>query len=162
MNFLKSLKNAFKGIIYCISSEINMRIHTVVALYVLIFSRYFNLSFEKYIILFLTIGFVFSFELLNTCIEKMTDALIDKYDINVKIIKDLCAGSVLVVAITALIVGVFIFGDIKAIFLIFNNVLLNIKNLISLVFLTVISTCYIKLGPIGIKNQLYKIITAKR
>ena len=85
MSFLKSFKNALKGIIYCINYEKNMRIHTVIALYVLTFSKYFNLSIEKYSILLLTIALVISLELINTCVENITDSLIDKYSINVKI-----------------------------------------------------------------------------
>ena len=37
MRFVKSLKYALRGIVYCINNERNMRIHTVAVLYVLAF-----------------------------------------------------------------------------------------------------------------------------
>ena len=157
MSFLKSFKNALKGIIYCINYEKNMRIHTVIALYVLTFSKYFNLSIEKYSILLLTIALVISLELINTCVENITDSLIDKYSINVKIIKDICAGIVLIAAIVAIVIGVLIFGNINIIFNILIN-LLNIKNLTVFLSSLCLSIYYIIYGPIKIKNNLCKLI----
>lgn len=161
MNFFKSLKNAFKGILYCIHTERNMRIHTVAALYVLIFSKYFNLSSEKYAILFLIIGLIFSFELLNTGVEKMTDTLIDKYNINVKIIKDLFAGSVLILAIISIAVGILFFGNLNTWYFIFWDLIKKPNLLILFIISIFISIFYIKIGPIGIKNH-YKKFSIKR
>lgn len=161
MNFLKSLKNAFKGILYCIHTERNMRIHTVAALYVLIFSKYFNLSTEKYSILLLIIGLIFSFELLNTGVEKMTDTLIDKYNINVKIIKDLFAGSVLILAIISIVIGILFFGNLNTLCFIFFDLIKKPFHLVLLFASIFISILYIKVGPLGIKNQ-YKKFLIKR
>ena len=55
MNFLKGFKYAFFGFIYCIKNERNMRIHTVAAMYVLVFARFFTFSRSEYAVLLLTI-----------------------------------------------------------------------------------------------------------
>lgn len=158
MRLFKSLKCALKGLLYCINNELNMRIHTVISLYVLVFSRYFNLSSGKYALLFLTIGFVFSLELLNTSIEKLIDSLVVSYNLNAKIIKDLCAGAVLIAAISSVFVGLFIFGNVNTICSVLFKIFLDIKSLFFILISLPLSFYYIKFGPIGIKNHFFKVL----
>ena len=64
MRFLKSFRYAFRGIVYCINTERNMRIHTVIALYVFVFSFFFHLTRVEYAVLFLAFAQVKSFLIL--------------------------------------------------------------------------------------------------
>ena len=54
-------------------NERHMRIHTVVALYVFVFSFFFNFTRLEYIALCLTVSLVLSCEMINTAIEEITD-----------------------------------------------------------------------------------------
>ena len=60
-------------------------------------------------ILMLTIGLVLSMELANTAIERMTDILKPRVHPYARVVKDTMAGAVLIVSVTALVVGVVIF-----------------------------------------------------
>ena len=58
MNFLRGFQAAFRGIIRCINHERNMRIHTVAALYVFVFSFFFEFSTTGYAVLFTVFGLI--------------------------------------------------------------------------------------------------------
>jgi diacylglycerol kinase len=57
----------------------------------------------------IVIGLVWVTEILNTCIEKAMDVITIEHHPQIKIIKDLAAGAVLIAALVAVIVGSFIF-----------------------------------------------------
>ena len=57
----------------------------------------------------LLIGLVISFELINTLVEMIIDLVSPKYNELAGMIKDVAAGAVLVISITALIIGIAIF-----------------------------------------------------
>ena len=61
MNFLRGFQAAFRGIIRCINHERNMRIHTVAALYVFVFSFFFEFSITGYAVLFTVFGLIMGF-----------------------------------------------------------------------------------------------------
>ena len=109
MRFLKSLKYAFRGIVYCINNERNMRIHMVAALYVFAFSFFFEMSRARYALLFLTFALVMTAEVFNTVAEELADLAAASYHPVVRIVKDLAAGGVLVCALFAVGVGVCLF-----------------------------------------------------
>lgn len=70
---------------------------------------FFKISNIEAIILVLTIFFVFIAEFINTAIEKLADLYTTEYNENIKIIKDIGAGSVTISAIASVIVGVIMF-----------------------------------------------------
>ncbi len=105
---------AFNGIKYAIRNERNTRIHTVAVFYVTVFSMFFNFSAEKYAILFLTMAFVISSEMLNTSIEEAVDICAKDYNPKAKASKDVAAGAVLLSSIASVFVGVFLFCDASA------------------------------------------------
>ncbi len=160
MKVLKGFKFAYKGIVYCIEHERNMRVHIVATILVLIFSSFFNLSCERYVLLFLTISMVISAEMINTAIERLVDLSTKRYNVLAKISKDVAAGAVLVCAVFAVVIGIFIFWDL--------NGFMNIYNFFSghiLIFLLFILMLYemfvfIKNGPVKIIN-LYTIFATK-
>jgi len=86
-----------------------MRIHTVAALYVFVFSFFFELSPARYAVLFLTFALVMAAELFNTSIEKLADTVTRQYDPRIGAVKDLAAGAVLVCALFSVAVGIVLF-----------------------------------------------------
>jgi diacylglycerol kinase (ATP) len=108
--FLRSLRFAFAGIAYSLRTQRNARVHAVVACLVIAAGVYFRISTVEWAILALTIGTVFSAEMLNTVAELAVDLLTEHYHPMARIAKDVGAGAVLVAAIAAVGVGVAIFG----------------------------------------------------
>jgi len=106
---LESFKYALNGLRILIVEEHNARIHLVAAVCVVIAGLFFNISSYEWIGVILSIGLVFSLEIINTSIENIADFVSpDKHEI-IKKIKDLAASGVLISAITALAVGLVIF-----------------------------------------------------
>lgn len=71
----------------------------------------FWLPLQKWeqVVVFFLIGSVITFELINSQVERVLDLIQPQYNEQVKNIKDIFAGAVLVISITSLIVGVLIF-----------------------------------------------------
>ena len=108
--FLRSFRFAFAGIAYALRTQRNVRVHAVAACLVIAAGIYFRISAVEWAILALTIGFVFSAEMINTVAELAVDLLTQHYHPMAKVAKDVGAGAVLVAAIAAVGVGVAIFG----------------------------------------------------
>lgn len=124
--FTESFNHAIEGIIYTVRTQRNMKIHLVVAILVLFFSLFFNLSKIEMVILLITITLVIVLELINTAIEATIDVLANYYHPLAKIAKNVSAGAVLVAASNAIVVGYLLFFDkLKPIT---NNVLFKIKQ----------------------------------
>lgn len=110
-NFSNTFKNARKGMRLTLKSERNLRIHLFVAALVLITAYCLNFSITKFCILLLTIASVISAEMFNSAIEFSLDAIFhNKYSRMVGMAKDIAAGAVMVVTITAVMVGVLLFA----------------------------------------------------
>ena len=108
-NFFESFICAFRGIIYIFKKERNFRFHIVFSLIVLLCSIFLNLSYVELSIIFIMIAVVLSLEIINTIIENIMDFLCKEYNFQVKIIKDMASGTVLVSAFISIIVGLLIF-----------------------------------------------------
>lgn len=156
MRFLKSLKYAFRGIIYCMNNERNMRIHTVAALYVFAFSFFFGLSRMQYAILFLTFALVMMAELFNTVAEELSDMAAASFNPVVRIIKDMAAGGVLVCALFAIGIGICLFWNPVAFLQIISFFKKNPVMLLGLVLISALAYLYITAGPLGIRDFLHK------
>ena len=112
MSFLKSFKYAFCGIIHCLKNERNMRFHTVAALYVLIFARFFHFTRSEWVLLLLTIGGVLAAEAVNTAIEEVCDKVSPEKNEHIRHAKDAAAGALLILAVFAVAIAVLLFGSI--------------------------------------------------
>ena len=111
--FLKSFVYAFKGILSCIRTERNMRVHMCVAFYVLIFMRFFDLSKAETATVFIVIGAVITMEILNTAIEAIVDLCSPEYNKLAMLAKDLASAAVLCIAVVSVAVAFVMFWDIK-------------------------------------------------
>ena len=106
---IQSFKYAFTGLKILIKEEHNARIHLVAMISVIIAGYFFKISINEWIAVFLSIGFVFSIEIINSAIENMADFISPEKNASIKKIEDLSAASVLIAALTALIIGLLIF-----------------------------------------------------
>ena len=107
--FLKSFVYAAEGIRHCMMKERNFIVHCCLAVVVIIAGIAFDISNTEWMIVCLNIGTVLGFEMLNTAVERLCNLLHPQHHPFVKIIKDVAAGAVLVVAAIAIICAGFIF-----------------------------------------------------
>lgn len=154
MRFLKSFKYAYRGIIYCINNERNMRIHTVAVVFVFAFSFFFDMSRAKYAVLFLTFASVVISELFNTVAEELSDLAAASFNPVVRIIKDMASGAVLVAAVFSVCVGVCLFWQPPAFYRIYRFFLLYPYLLAVFLLSLAAGIVYIVLGPIGIRDYI--------
>ncbi len=106
---IKSFKYAFNGIKDFIITEHNARIHLTATIAVIIASVLFHISLHEWMMIVFAIGFVWAAEMFNTCIEKTIDFISTEKRPEIKLIKDIAAGAVLIASITAFILGLIIF-----------------------------------------------------
>ncbi len=106
---LNSFKHAFAGIAEAVKSEHNAWIHAAATVIVIIAGFVFKLSKVEWCIIILCIGMVWTAEIFNSAIERLTDLASPKRHSLAKKAKDAAAGAVLVTAITATIIGLIIF-----------------------------------------------------
>lgn len=105
----RSFKYAFKGIRLMLKNQPNFYIQLTFALAALLLSYLLGLSRSEFLWIIISIGIVLSAEMVNTAIEKITDLVQPEYDEKAGQIKDIAAGAVLVLAITAAAIGLLIF-----------------------------------------------------
>src|SRR5258708_2143349 len=106
---IKSFTYAGAGIFQFLRREHNARIHLVATIGAAIAAGTLKVSHLKAVALVSVIGLVWVTEMLNTCLERTADLISKEEHPEIKIIKDLAAGAVLVAAITAVIIGSIIF-----------------------------------------------------
>jgi len=106
---MRSFRHALRGIARVASTEQNFRIQLVVA--VAVFGAMFGLRLSALEMAFLTlaIALVLVLELLNSIFERMADMLRPTLHDLVRDVKDIMAGTVLVAAVGAVVIGVLIF-----------------------------------------------------
>lgn len=147
---LDSFGFALDGLIYCLKTQRNMRIHAVAALSIIIISLTTNLTRLDIIMLSFAVALVLICEMINTAIEKSIDLFTDKYHPLAKIAKDVAAGAVFVAAVNSIFVGYLVF---------FNRIQPGaewvIKKIIkSELHVTVITIIFILLLVVFIKMRL--------
>ena len=110
--FSNTFKNARKGMRIVLKSEINIRVHFCIAAVVLALAVLLDFSIEKICILLLTITFVIVTEMINSSIEYSLDAVFhNRYSRLVGMAKDISAGAVMFASVTAIVIGVLLFGS---------------------------------------------------
>lgn len=107
--FRKSLKHAVDGLIFTIKSERNFQIHLILLTITIIAGLFFDITKIEWLFIIVISAMVLFAELINTAVELTLDWLEPNHDDVVKIVKDVCAGSVLVCSIGAFIMGMIIF-----------------------------------------------------
>lgn len=112
-NLAKSFGYAFRGLLYCVKNERNMRIHLCAVVLVCFFSHVYQLEKSRFLLLLLCFGIVIAAEVFNTALEMLVNLESPGYHPYARIVKDLAAGAVLVTALMSVVVGgVIFFGDL--------------------------------------------------
>ncbi len=113
MRKAKSLKESFsfawRGFCHCFANERNFRIHLVSGVAVLFFALFLDLSLTEFALLLLLVAMVIASEMFNTVVENIIDLISPEYHPLAKVIKDVAAGAVFFVCVTAVLIGVVIF-----------------------------------------------------
>ena len=107
---LRSFRFAGQGIIDLFRFENNAKVHLLIAGLVAVAGLSLHLSRVEWAIILTQIGLVWAAEAINTAIEKLCDFVSPGRHPQIKAIKDLSSGAVLILAITAVIVGFIILG----------------------------------------------------
>lgn len=102
--------HAFSGLKYVYSTQPNFRIHTLSAILAVALGLFFRIENWEMIAVLFAIGLVMGAEAVNTCIEWLTDVHFPNFDERARRIKDVSAAAVLIICLSALAVGLFIFG----------------------------------------------------
>ena len=107
-DFIQACNNAVNGIVYCATTQTNVRKELILGTVVMVLSLFYDFSTAEFLCLTFAVFFVIFAELINTAIETVVDLYVDIYHPKAKIAKDVAAGAVLLASINAVIVGYFL------------------------------------------------------
>jgi diacylglycerol kinase len=110
IKFVAGFGYAFSGLWYALRTQLNARVHAVVALLAIILGILLHISPIEFALIFVAITDVFIAEMFNTVLEICVDLTSPEYHPLAKIAKDVAAGAVLVNSMLAVIIGLFVFG----------------------------------------------------
>jgi undecaprenol kinase/diacylglycerol kinase (ATP) len=108
MSLLHPFRCALKGIDDAISTQRHLRIHVVVAGFVVLFGLLLGLPYVDLVLLLMAIAFVVVTELLNTAVELTVDLVSPVLHPIARRAKDIAAGAVLIAALVSTAVGIII------------------------------------------------------
>ena len=105
-----SIRYAINGLVVLLKSEANAWIHALATILVIVAGFALHITPVKWIALIIAICMVWVTEALNTALEKLCDFSCDKkYYPEIKIIKDISAGAVLITALASVAIAIIVF-----------------------------------------------------
>lgn len=108
--FIASFGYAFRGLWHALRTQRNMRVHLALAILVTIAGILLRISAVEFAMLYVAIAGVFIAEMFNTVIEICVDLAQPAYHPLARIAKDVAAGAVLLSAMLAVVIGIFVLG----------------------------------------------------
>ena len=109
-SFRRSVTHAWSGLVYTFRTQRNARWHAIAALGAISLATWLQVDAARWAVLILTIGAVCAGETINTTVEALVDLMSPEWHERAKVAKDVSAGAVLLLAITAVIVGILVWG----------------------------------------------------
>lgn len=106
---LKAFRYAFKGAFLLLRNEASIQVQTALAIIMTIAGFYFEITIVEWMFQIFAIGLVLSIEGLNTAVEEIADFVHPDFHNKIGLIKDIAAGAVFFAAVTAIIIGCFIY-----------------------------------------------------
>lgn len=106
---LKSFVYAWEGIVNFFRWEYNAQIHLAITFLVLVLSVTLRINKWEAIAVIFSVALVLVVEMINTAIEKTMNFISVEKHPQIKLIKDIAAGAVLIASIAAAIVGCIVF-----------------------------------------------------
>ncbi len=108
--FIAGFGFAFRGLWYTLRTQRNARVHVVIACLAIAMGIVLHISAVEFAMIFVAISSVFIAEMFNTVIELCVDLASPEYNQLAEIAKDVAAGAVLLSAILAVVIGLFVLG----------------------------------------------------
>lgn len=108
-SIVESFNSAIEGFLYVIKTQKNMKFHFLTAVAILLVAIYLHIPLNHILALCAAISIVLIMEMVNTAMEHTIDMLMETYHPLARIIKDIMAGSVLISAVNAFVIGYLIF-----------------------------------------------------
>jgi diacylglycerol kinase len=108
--FIAGFRYAFRGLWYVLRTQRNARVHVCIAFLAILLGVVLHISALEFAMIFVAITGVFIAEMFNTVFELCIDLASPDYHPLAKIAKDVAAGAVLLSAMLAAVIGVFVFG----------------------------------------------------
>lgn len=110
IKFIAGFGYAFAGLWYALRTQRNARVHLVAAILVTVAGVLLHVSALEFAMLYIAIASVFIAEMFNTVFEICVDLAKPEYHPLARIAKDVAAGAVLLSAILAVVIGLFVLG----------------------------------------------------
>ncbi len=106
----RSFLYALNGIMELFRQEPNAKLHAIATVLVIGACVIRHINSGQWIAIVLAIALVWITEGINTCIEKLCDFVGEnKWHGEIKVIKDIAAGAVLIAALTSIVIGIIVF-----------------------------------------------------
>ncbi len=105
----RSFWNAITGLFWMLKSERNFQLEVFALLINLFLIVYLKVNAVDAAIIFLVSFAVLSLEIVNTCIEKICNIIQPEYDVRIKVIKDIAAAAVFLMALGSVVIGILIY-----------------------------------------------------
>lgn len=107
---IRSFRDAFAGLAYCLATQRNMVIHVAAGAAVMLLSYLLHIERWEFFFLLTAVFAVIIVEAINTAIEKTVDLATKERQKLAHIAKDAAAGAVLLTTFYAIIVGILVLG----------------------------------------------------
>ncbi len=108
-NFIDAWKKALSGIWYAVKTQRNIKVQLCIAVVVIICAIIFKLNITECMFLTFATMLVIITEMVNTAIEEAVNLSTKEFHPIAKIAKDVAAGAVVLAALNAVIIAIFIF-----------------------------------------------------
>jgi diacylglycerol kinase len=108
--FIAGFGYAFSGLWYALRTQVNMQVHLAIAALAIILGIILRISSVEFALVFVAIAGVLIAELFNTVIELCVDLASPDYHPLAKRAKDVAAGAVLLSAMLAIVIALFVYG----------------------------------------------------
>jgi diacylglycerol kinase len=106
---MKSFRYALQGLLTATRTEKNLRFHISAAVLVITAGFATRVSNGEWMLLIFCMALVIAFELFNTALEQLCNAVMPQHNIFIKNAKDMAAAAVLIVSIGSAVCGLIIF-----------------------------------------------------
>jgi diacylglycerol kinase len=106
---LTAFTDASRGLAYLVRNEPPFWVHLTDALITVAFAVFLRISAIEWAVIALVLGACWTAEAFNTAIEKLCDALHPQHNPQIGLVKDICAGAVLLIVVANLIATSIIF-----------------------------------------------------
>ncbi len=106
---IDKFRHAFRGVFYGLRNDNSIVIQALIATMVILFSLFLKVSRDDFIIILILCTLVLLSEFFNSAIEMLADFTCGKqHHEEIKNIKDLTAGAVLIMSLISVVVGIMV------------------------------------------------------